>query len=373
MTTIRISDPIDLVKVVPYHMGFHPTRSVVLMGLHRKQLGLIQRLDLPAPADAGAAAELLVDNLRREQCTGVVLVVYEQDSGEGDAVADAVLVRLRPARITLIEHLVVRAGQVHFAGCTHEIACASVPLPADDAVPAVAEYVALGRRPVADRAALEALLAPEEGPLRARVGAALQRRGALSPLVANRPLALAEWGRFLDVADASWFGSWQPTAAAMARMLHALRDVMVRDLIASWLSPGGLGPQDFDGELVALARASFPPDSPGWNVDSRGSAELERDARLRERLCWLARHTPDGSGAAMLALIGTVAWHHGEGALASIAVERALALDPGYRLALLLERALEVGLRPPAADTAAIRERRARRPRRAPRPRRAAG
>ena len=75
-TTIRITDPVDLVKVVPYQLGYHPERSIVLVGLRRKQVGLVQRLDLPTlPRDCSAAAELMSRHLRGDGCTAAVLVV----------------------------------------------------------------------------------------------------------------------------------------------------------------------------------------------------------------------------------------------------------------------------------------------------------
>jgi hypothetical protein len=48
-------------------------------------------------------------------------------------------------------------------------------------------------------------------------------------------------------------------------------------------------------------------------------------------------------------LLAFTAWQSGDGALANIAIERALAADPGYSMALLLAEAVESGLPPSAA------------------------
>jgi hypothetical protein len=48
-------------------------------------------------------------------------------------------------------------------------------------------------------------------------------------------------------------------------------------------------------------------------------------------------------------LLAFVAWQAGDGALASIAIERALDADPGYSMALLIADALHAGLPPSAA------------------------
>ena len=55
---------------------------------------------------------------------------------------------------------------------------------------------------------------------------------------------------------------------------------------------------------------------------------------------------PD-EAAAVCTVAAHVAWVGGDGAIARAAVERALRLAPGYRLARLLERLVETGLRLP--------------------------
>lgn len=48
-------------------------------------------------------------------------------------------------------------------------------------------------------------------------------------------------------------------------------------------------------------------------------------------------------------LLAFTAWQSGEGALANVAIERALAADPAYSMALLLAEAIQAGLPPSAA------------------------
>ncbi len=48
-------------------------------------------------------------------------------------------------------------------------------------------------------------------------------------------------------------------------------------------------------------------------------------------------------------LLAFTAWQSGEGALANVAVERALAADPAYSMALLIGQAVQAGLPPSAA------------------------
>ena len=48
-------------------------------------------------------------------------------------------------------------------------------------------------------------------------------------------------------------------------------------------------------------------------------------------------------------LLAFTAWQCGEGALANVAIERALGADPAYSMALLLAQAIQTGLPPSSA------------------------
>jgi hypothetical protein len=75
----------------------------------------------------------------------------------------------------------------------------------------------------------------------------------------------------------------------------------------------------------------------------------ERRALL-ERLLVLCRTLPDdcpAEAAAVCTVAAHVAWVEGDGALARAGIDRALRLVPDYRLALLLERLVDAGLRLP--------------------------
>ncbi len=78
----------------------------------------------------------------------------------------------------------------------------------------------------------------------------------------------------------------------------------------------------------------------------------ERD-ELLHRLLALCRSVPDEcavEAAAVCTVAAHVAWIGGDGAIARVAVERAVRLVPDYRLARLLERLVDLGLRlPPVA------------------------
>jgi hypothetical protein len=63
----------------------------------------------------------------------------------------------------------------------------------------------------------------------------------------------------------------------------------------------------------------------------------------------LVRGAADAWLPAPAALLAFTAWQCGDGALASIAIDRALACDPGYSMALLLRDILDAGVPPSEA------------------------
>src|SRR6202043_2086889 len=72
------------------------------------------------------------------------------------------------------------------------------------------------------------------------------------------------------------------------------------------------------------------------------------DAHLR---LWtdVTRRAQPGHVAAPAALLAFVAWQSGDGALANVALDRALADDPRYSMALLLRQVITAGAPPSLA------------------------
>jgi hypothetical protein len=219
------------------------------------------------------------------------------------------------------------------------------PVPDPAAVPAVAELVALGRAPLPSRAAVERLVEPDApGPGLS----APRRRGARGPV--PREIGIRAWAEVLapPVEHASRplrVTPWPPRVVADAA--GALADIPLRDALVGWLAPGVLPRSALDRPVVALLEASLPrwAGMGSWHLEAGGAPG--RDILL-ERLLRLARSVPDSesaSAAAVCTVAAHVAWAQGDGALARAALERAVRLDPTYRLARLLARLVEVGLR----------------------------
>src|SRR3954469_25802867 len=74
----RISGPAELLQAVPYLLGFHPTRSLVFVGLCDERLVVTARLDL-SDATIGGVPHA-VTAMMRGGSTSFVAVVYDDDA-----------------------------------------------------------------------------------------------------------------------------------------------------------------------------------------------------------------------------------------------------------------------------------------------------
>jgi antitoxin (DNA-binding transcriptional repressor) of toxin-antitoxin stability system len=124
----------------------------------------------------------------------------------------------------------------------------------------------------------------------------------------------------------------------------------------------------------AVARCRPGSGSAAVRLSSREVARVLwglTDLRVRDRALGLAlgkdpaaaevlwtectRRAPEPLAAAPATLLGVSAWLRGDGAMANVALERALACQPGYALAELLAQGLAACL-PPRTVRAMVRE-----------------
>ena len=344
--TIRISDPLDLVSVIPYHLGYHPDRSLVIVTLRGETVGVVVRVDLDVPGtELLGLSRHLAATMARDGALACFALVFERSVGEGNALTDVLLDELEGAGIEVIEHLIVRDGRVFFPRCIE--GChpwEGVPLRRPETVAAVAELVGLGRAPVRDRDALHELMAPADTPFAAQCRRDIDRlvaRGEASTVRGEsrperQPRSQAAAVRSWAVLLAS-YPSAPPTARQVAHAATSLSDKGFRDALIGWLCPGCLP----DSMVEPTLRRRL----------ARSLSQTSADEAIAQ-LCWLARHTSPSVAPGVLTVLATVAWSAGDGALAQVALSRALDLEPGYTLALLLERLVAAGIRLTAAPPA---------------------
>jgi hypothetical protein len=329
--TLRIRGLDDLPALVPHLMGFHPTSSLVVLGLRgeRSRLVITVRVDLPPPhasADelvAGATAGL--HGLEQAQAEEVILLVYprpEDDPWIGGAVGPLPHEDLLGELAALLAELGIRIRDMVCVGaqrqrsylCTSLTCCPPQGRPLRDEGTTLvdATMAAHGSAPLESRESLAAQLAPraDDDP----VLLAVRRATARAPMrLVPGPVERAD--RF--VADLRrWDGAPRDTAARarlVATVEHLTATIAARDLLLRALTV------EADHGLLKLARAVLME-----SVRCAGPPEVARIAAVLAVCCWV-----DGDGAA--------AW---------VALDRALAADPDHSLARLVATALEQGQPP---------------------------
>ncbi|RBY97883.1 DUF4192 domain-containing protein [Blastococcus sp. TF02-8] len=331
---VRISDPGEIAAALPHLLGFHPRESVVLIGLGGPsggRVGLTVRADLPHAHHAMAAATLLTRSLRTDRPKAAVVVVVseepdllddrDQDVGPDRAalphraVVHALVLRLTAADIAVRDVLLVRGGRWWSYGCPCPCCLPGAGTPVPRGVSALAAAaVTTGQVLAADRAALAARLDPSPGE-RSGVRAACVR-------VASERAARAR--------EVGWTGSTEEAWTAVLEAVARCR-------------PGEPSVPLPDDELAAVLWALRD----GRVRDRALSLALGDDAAAAEALwteCTRRGVPPLDAGPATLLAVSV--WLRGDGAMANVALDRALDSDPGCTLARLLRDGLDACLTP---------------------------
>jgi hypothetical protein len=309
---MRVTTSAELLAAVPHLMGFTPEDSMVVIGTEPPQarVKLTLRYDLPDPPDPDAAADLAAHAAAIFSEQGIITIVVV---GYGPArlvtpIADALHTTLG---LPLRNMLRVEGGRYWSYDESP-----SEGTPFDVA----AELVDVEGTPLADRAELAARVAPlgitcesmrhatrQAEQHTAQLLAESADRGAARHMIAAEGLAEvgAMIARYQD-------GGGFTTDDEIAWITVALRDLRVRDDAWARMDPA------FKAQDVKL-----------WT-------DVVRRAQPRYV-------------AAPASLLAFVAWQSGNGALANVALDRALADDPRYSMALLLRQVITAGAPPSLA------------------------
>jgi uncharacterized protein DUF4192 len=356
-TRIRLDGPSDILAVLPYQLGFHPRESLVVVSLHGTRLGLVQRIDLPPPEHAAAAVEAMLPPLLRDAPDGVLLLGFESSEGDCLPLVAAMAHGCHEVGVAVRDRLVIRDGRWFSLHCT-DVACCPIggrPLPQPHEVPAVAEFVGREISPMADRAALADRLRPAAPPDSDAVGACADawlstRRAAYEDTAAAfhdlRRRELRTWATVLRCRDED--GPLPPLSPPeLARLAVSLTDVDIRDALVAWICPGALTldlvPEMLREQMLQILPAPLRPDDGPEADPATHSAHCQR---LERRLVAVCAALPEAWTVPPLTVLASFTWWRGDGALTRMALERALAVDPDYRLARLLERMVDLAIRP---------------------------
>lgn len=367
-TTIRLSGPADVLTVLPYQLGFHPHDCLVVVSLHGSRMGLVQRIDLPPPEHCGEAVAALMVPLRQDCPRSVLLVGFEEREGESRVMLDEMGRACQADGVRVDDRMVVRGSRWFAVDCTKSCCPPegwALPAPSD--VPAVAEFVGRGICPLPDRSALADLVEPirpgSSGAVARLADEALRLRRGITAgagpaqdapggdrgtrrteLDRARAVELALWSQVLCDEDDAVPIQAVPSRD-LATLAASLTDVDLRDALIAWLCPGTLPPELIDPMLFAQLSRALPEPLP-LGGGHRATGQVISSQRIERRLCALCAALPDAWAVPTLSVLASFTWWRGDGALTRVALDRALRADPHYRLAQLVERMVDLAIRP---------------------------
>ncbi|MCK2217810.1 DUF4192 domain-containing protein [Actinomadura sp. ATCC 31491] len=307
---LTLRTPADILAAIPYLVGFHPTSSLVVVGIDGGQAKMVVRWGLPLPPGTLDPVESL---FRREGVTEMVAIGY----GPGESVTPAMDEARRAAAragVRVGEALRAHEGRYWSYVCDLPSCCPAEGTPYDSTSSRVAaEATVRGLVALPDRETLEHTLSPVTGPVR------LAMRRATSDAVNEVKTALAA----------------TPNLDAFTRRFVAEGLTRVRDALSAHTEGRRLS--DAEAARLGLDLAVVRIRDEAWTCMHESHAALWKDLTRRLE----PRFAPPAAS-----LLAMAAWRAGDSVLATVALERALAIDPGYSMAGLLMHAVQNLLSP---------------------------
>ncbi|SDY17853.1 protein of unknown function [Micromonospora pattaloongensis] len=323
-TRLSVRSIADLIAAVPYLLGFHPADSVVVVAMRGKKITFVARGDVPDPAGGGptpdAAAAHVAAVVARQEAQSATVLGYGPPQ-RVTAVVAAVGAALRERGVRVLDSLRVTDGRYWSYTCDNPDCCPPEGTPFDPAASQVAAAATVaGHVALPGRDALTRQVAPVDGLAAESMRQATTRADErLGMLLERAPSADLLGGRALREAGAA-----------------AVREAMERHRERGRLT-------DDETAWLTVLLLHLPVRDHAWERigDDDWHVELWTE---------VARRAQPDLVAAPASLLAFAAWRAGQGALAGVAVERALGCDPGYSMALLMADVLRQGVPPATLD-----------------------
>ena len=292
---IRVGTPEALLDAIPLLVGFEPADSLVVLGCQppRDRVSVTLRYDIDLQGQPAADIAAHAVALFASQGVGILVAVGYGPADAVDPFIAALAGAAASAGLILARALRAENGRYHSYG-------------EDGPADGIAFTAARHEGVLARRADLEAQLSPIGGAAAARIARA--------------------------VAHAEAAGVGREAGLAVAA-----------GTIARYRDGGHLAVRDETGQLLVALRSLRIRDDSWARMDPVHKAEHLR--------LWtdLTRHAPAGYVAAPASLLAFVAWQHGNGALANVALDRALADNTQYSMAQVLRQLITAGSPPSLA------------------------
>ncbi len=296
--TVRLASREELLGFVPYALGFHPTESLVLLALGRG------RLQFAARADADSPTRLVVREFARSLnrvrgAAQVMILGYGPVAITGPVRTIAEALEARGFRV--LEALRLDGDRFHCLLCDNCTPPSGATFDGSSTI-AAAEAVMAGLVARPSRTAVDKLVLPLGGLAAIAMNQAVDRATARLDTLGGR--VRAEGRSAVDVAFAKAEAGERLSDDEVAWLSLVLHDLEVRD--HAW-----------------ACTDAHPWQAEFW-LDLTRRADPDLVTPIATLLAWCS-------------------WRRGEAVIAQSALARALRVDPGYRLALMLAEAMDAG------------------------------
>jgi hypothetical protein len=329
--TVRITNTTDLLALIPYLLGFQPDSSLLLVTINDDgRLLNADLLNLPTADEPIGPLRTALDQVATTITVHTGASVMLAGYGPADQVELAVstaALALRTAGVAIREALRVADGRFWRLGCDDPDTCPpeGIPFdPTDSPVTATAVYAGLVALP--DRATLAATLAPVTGPAR-------------DAMVAATVAACAFLSDLMDAAAPAGTGE-HPDAVLDTPLGQALQRAARTYLTHAQDSYRARQPVDDEHAATLTVLLQLP------SLHDFAARHTTGEPWQVDMWTDLVRRAEPEFTAAPATLLALAAIQAGTGALADIAVHRALDADPDDHFAQLLASAIRAGIDP---------------------------
>lgn len=311
-----VSSPRQLLSALPHLIGFHPNNSIVTVAMDDDEILTIARVD--SQDDPIQLPDSVLATLRQADKSNVVLIAYRDDAITLDQLTELVpSVR----EFQLLDALWVRNGRWSSLMCDDTSCCPCEGNELGDVTATDLEFVLAGSAPFASREDLASRLESiklDAGSISLRDKACEEVSAQFEKERLKHESKVPARSTFLERLMNCWNqnAKWDWQAHALLTLVVA--DIQMRD---------GFLRQMLDHPKLRLPiRTTL--------ISAISQAHVEHVAPLATALAGCA-------------------WLDGNGALATVALDRALEADPSYSLARLLERAISHNV-PPSVWTESL-------------------